>query len=250
MGNAFSGSGFNSVHEQAALEKTKKEGIELYERAEATKSAKAIASRSLMQIFEAELGKIPKGDHPIRGSHRNGLRSDAGIDLKRIRNSISKITSTLGDLHLQEESTFTPVDNEKFDEELQASLYQLSDCTHRTIQSLQSLGETARNAGSLIRRRKISHLDHVPSLPFIADKSSARHGDGHKADKISFIDEHSDLSTLGKVQSCIETLQDFGYDCRVKDRLVIYAQAADGDLEAAIDLIEDDRRVSDVGIRL
>ena len=219
-------------------------------RAEAAANVNVTASGSLMQIFESEFSKKPKGDHTLDGSPPTEAQGNPEINLERIQSAISKIASALGDLNIQKESVFRLEPNYQLIEELQAVLCQLRDCTHRAIQSLQGIEHAARNMGDLMEGRKVMGLENSPDSPSTTDTSSASNEDGHEAYETSFTDGHSDISTLSKVQSCVETLRDFGYDSRISDRLVIYAQAADGDVEAAIDLIEEDERVCGVGIRL
>ena len=57
--------------------------------------------------------------------------------------------------------------------------------------------------------------------------------------------EHADVTTAGKVQECVEQLRKLGFGSHVEgsvQRLVIYAQAADGDLVEAIDMIDEEQR--------
>lgn len=57
--------------------------------------------------------------------------------------------------------------------------------------------------------------------------------------------EHNDSSTVAKVQDCVEKLKDLGFggdsDGSV-ERLVVYAQAAEGNLSDAIDMIDEEQR--------
>ncbi|KAI9822382.1 MAG: hypothetical protein M1827_000101 [Pycnora praestabilis] len=58
--------------------------------------------------------------------------------------------------------------------------------------------------------------------------------------------QHHDVTTASRVQKCVEQLLSFGYGSSENggaERLVIYAQAAEGDLEAAIEIIEEERNV-------
>ena len=61
----------------------------------------------------------------------------------------------------------------------------------------------------------------------------------------SYDEAHSDASTVSKVQQCVEQLKDLGFgnkdDGGVR-RLVVYAQAAEGDLFNAIDMIDEEQR--------
>ncbi|KAI9707669.1 MAG: hypothetical protein M1836_000630 [Candelina mexicana] len=62
---------------------------------------------------------------------------------------------------------------------------------------------------------------------------------------VDFADLHEDTTTVGKVQECVEQLKVLGFgteDDGGVGRLVIYAQAADGDLEAAMEIIEEERK--------
>ena len=60
-------------------------------------------------------------------------------------------------------------------------------------------------------------------------------------------DEHQDDSTVGAINHCVEMLMDLGYgdydEAGSGDRLLVYAQAAGGDLVEAIDLIDEEQRV-------
>ena len=58
-------------------------------------------------------------------------------------------------------------------------------------------------------------------------------------------DEHHDDSTVGKINDCVERLRDLGFGGQDGDsagRLLVYAQAADGVLVDAIDLIDEEQR--------
>lgn len=58
-------------------------------------------------------------------------------------------------------------------------------------------------------------------------------------------DQHHDDSTVGKINDCVEQLRDLGFGGEHDDfasRLLIYAQAADGVLVDAIDLINEEQR--------
>lgn len=57
--------------------------------------------------------------------------------------------------------------------------------------------------------------------------------------------EHTDVTTASKVQRCVEQLRKLGFGSDADgsmQRLVIYAQAADGDLVEAIDIIDEEQR--------
>lgn len=57
--------------------------------------------------------------------------------------------------------------------------------------------------------------------------------------------EHSDVTTASKVQQCVEQLRKLGFGSDADGsvhRLVVYAQAADGDLVEAIDMIDEEQR--------
>lgn len=61
----------------------------------------------------------------------------------------------------------------------------------------------------------------------------------------SYDDQHDDDSTVVKIHGCIEQLRDLGFgndDHDSAGRLLIYAQAADGELEDAIDLIDEEQQ--------
>lgn len=58
-------------------------------------------------------------------------------------------------------------------------------------------------------------------------------------------DQHHDVSTVGKINDCVEQLRDLGFggdNDNSASRLLIYAQAADGVLVDAIDLIDEEQR--------
>ena len=58
-------------------------------------------------------------------------------------------------------------------------------------------------------------------------------------------DQHHDDSTVGKINYCVEQLRDLGFggqDVDSAGRLLVYAQAADGVLVDAIDLIDEEQR--------
>lgn len=57
--------------------------------------------------------------------------------------------------------------------------------------------------------------------------------------------DHSDAATAGKIQECVEQLQILGFHHNTPDglgRLVVYAQAAEGELSSAIDMIDEEQR--------
>lgn len=57
--------------------------------------------------------------------------------------------------------------------------------------------------------------------------------------------DHSDAATAGKIQECVEQLQILGFDHDTPGalgRLVVYAQAAEGELSSAIDMIDEEQR--------
>lgn len=62
---------------------------------------------------------------------------------------------------------------------------------------------------------------------------------------VSFAGEHSDAASVRKVQECVSQLQEIGFGGDVDGgirRLVVYAQAAEGDLSSAIDMIDEEKR--------
>ena len=68
---------------------------------------------------------------------------------------------------------------------------------------------------------------------------------GSPADFAYAID-HSDDATAGKIQECVEQLQTLGFGKNTNDglgRLVVYAQAAEGNLSNAIDMIDEEQQV-------
>ena len=61
----------------------------------------------------------------------------------------------------------------------------------------------------------------------------------------AYDDQHHDDSTVGKVNECVEQLRDLGFggdDDHIAGRLLVYAQAAEGVLAEAIDLIDEEQR--------
>ena len=59
------------------------------------------------------------------------------------------------------------------------------------------------------------------------------------------IPTHQDPTTVGAVQKCVEELKDLGYGKQEDGgmtRLVVYAQAANGNLEDAIDMIDEEKK--------
>lgn len=62
---------------------------------------------------------------------------------------------------------------------------------------------------------------------------------------VSFAGEHSDAASVRKVQECVSQLQVLGFggdaDGGIR-RLIVYAQAAEGDLVGAIDMIDEEKR--------
>lgn len=57
--------------------------------------------------------------------------------------------------------------------------------------------------------------------------------------------EHEDASTVKVVQECVDQLQTLGFGSAENEgagRLLVYAQAAEGDLEEAIEIIEEERK--------
>lgn len=62
---------------------------------------------------------------------------------------------------------------------------------------------------------------------------------------VSFADEHIDAASVRKVQECVSQLQVLGFggdaDGGIR-RLIVYAQAAEGDLVGAIDMIDEEKR--------
>lgn len=58
--------------------------------------------------------------------------------------------------------------------------------------------------------------------------------------------DHSDAATAGKIQECVEQLQTLGFGDNTNDglgRLIVYAQAAEGNLSNAIDMIDEEQQV-------
>ncbi|KAL8735679.1 MAG: hypothetical protein Q9166_000848 [cf. Caloplaca sp. 2 TL-2023] len=59
------------------------------------------------------------------------------------------------------------------------------------------------------------------------------------------VTEHADAATVGSVQTCVEELQKLGFGLdaeRSLNRLIVYAQAAGGDLAEAIDIITEEKQ--------
>ena len=58
--------------------------------------------------------------------------------------------------------------------------------------------------------------------------------------------EHNDAATAGKIQECVEQLQTLGFGNSTHiglGRLIVYAQAAEGNLSKAIDMIDEEQQV-------
>ena len=58
--------------------------------------------------------------------------------------------------------------------------------------------------------------------------------------------DHSDAATVGKIQECVEQLQTLGFGDNTDEglgRLIVYAQAAEGHLSNAIDMIDEEQQV-------
>lgn len=58
--------------------------------------------------------------------------------------------------------------------------------------------------------------------------------------------DHSDAATASKIQECVEQLKALGFCSHANNglgRLIVYAQAADGDLSDAIDMIDEEQQV-------
>lgn len=75
--------------------------------------------------------------------------------------------------------------------------------------------------------------------------------DGNLSDAIDMIDrvisadEHSDSAIVEKIRGCVNKLQDLGFGGKSDEgvrRLVVYAQAAEGSLSDAIDMIDEEQR--------
>ena len=72
--------------------------------------------------------------------------------------------------------------------------------------------------------------------------------DGRKGDLAdsAYAIDHSDAATAGKIQECVEQLQMLGFGSNTNDglgRLIVYAQAAEGNLSNAIDMIDEEQQV-------
>ena len=88
-------------------------------------------------------------------------------------------------------------------------------------------------------RRLGANLEHTERL--------YRRGEGSRHSTLAaagYDDQHHDDSTVGKINECVEQLRElFGMDDQDSaHRLLVYAQAADGVLEGAIDLIDEEQR--------
>ena len=61
----------------------------------------------------------------------------------------------------------------------------------------------------------------------------------------SYDDEHQDSSTVGKIHDCVDQLKNLGFGGSEEGsgaRLLVYAQAAEGDLVEAIDMIDEEQK--------
>ena len=86
--------------------------------------------------------------------------------------------------------------------------------------------------------------DGASSTSSLLDNITANHSDAFGSD------EHLDDATVSKVQECVEALKFLGYGSYPEsgfeeDRIVVYAQAANGSLDAALDMIEEDQSTWD-----
>ncbi|KAL9601003.1 MAG: hypothetical protein Q9219_002825 [cf. Caloplaca sp. 3 TL-2023] len=82
-----------------------------------------------------------------------------------------------------------------------------------------------------------------PSYPNPQDRAAVSSTSGILADAQTT--NHNDVATVAKIQSCVELLQKLGFGSGEggdASRLVVYAQAAGGDLGEAIDLMEEEKR--------
>lgn len=62
---------------------------------------------------------------------------------------------------------------------------------------------------------------------------------------LGYDDQHFDDSAVGKINDCVEQLRDLGFggdDSNSAGRLLVYAQAAEGDLVDALDMIDEEQR--------
>ena len=77
---------------------------------------------------------------------------------------------------------------------------------------------------------------------------SSRHEAGSRSLPLAeagYDDQHHDDSTVGKINNCVEQLRELGFgrhDDSSAARLLVYAQAADGVLVDAIDMIDEEQR--------
>lgn len=95
-------------------------------------------------------------------------------------------------------------------------------------------------------RERVSRMAHERGRPSrVQAASTARPAPIAVDREEAFPPAHQDPTTVSKVQSCVEQLKDLGFG-RAEDggvgRLVVYAQAANGDLEDAIDMIDEERK--------
>ena len=63
---------------------------------------------------------------------------------------------------------------------------------------------------------------------------------------LAYAIDHSDAASAGKIQECVEQLQTLGFGNNTNDglgRLIVYAQAAEGNLSNAIDMIDEEQQV-------
>lgn len=82
--------------------------------------------------------------------------------------------------------------------------------------------------------------------------SEARHAEINQHSTQSNLNDRCDAADVKKVQSCVTQLQSLGYSSNAAhgglERLTVYAQAAEGDLISAIDIIDEEQRAYKLGL--
>ena len=109
------------------------------------------------------------------------------------------------------------------------------------IDILRSLDDENPEDPFFSTANSVQHLDpeasHAAQTTTAAASAAADHASTHGP-------AHDDPTTAQKIQECVEQLRMLGYgsfEDGGNERLVVYAQASEGDLEDAVDLIEEER---------
>lgn len=107
----------------------------------------------------------------------------------------------------------------------------------------RQLGAISSRRQEMARRGRDKHLRRQDQLR----RSATHHGSDQRLTSPfrSYVDEHQDASTVSQINTCVDQLRDLGfagYEDDSVDRLLVYAQAAGGDLVEAIDMIDEEQK--------